>query len=206
MKKAITVLGLVLMGAWPQVEARYRAKEIQVRPAADYPDHLDFQNIVIGVHPATTEAETLEFFDTKNLFEQEIMPVLVVVENNNDFALRIHQDDIHLILNDATQVPALAVLEVVLRVSLRRPAGSVTTRPEILVRQIRDRRMVEDFEHKAFGEKLIAPHSSDHGVVFFPRPALGILDGMRLYFPEVYNLTEGQRLIFFEIELGRTKP
>ncbi len=185
----------------PAVSAKYKIREIQQRAAAEYSAHQDFQGIVIGADVGDTEAKTLEFFDTRKLYEKGIVPVLIVIENNNDFAIRIDERDIFLIHSNETKEALIPYPEVLLHITLDNPLSTYSSRPEILFRRIRNKDMVTDFEHKAFDEKLIAPHSSDFGVVFFERPVDEDLSELRLFFPEVLNLTEQERLIFFEVRL-----
>jgi hypothetical protein len=201
MKRAI-VLFIIFSALILPVQARYRPKELNVKPAAEYPYRQDFQNIVIAAQPYITQEETQELFDTKRLYERQIMPVLVVVQNNNDFAVRLNGDSIFFVDKNRTQHQPIPYQEVLLRVSLNRPLTTQSTRPEVLLRGVnRDMRM--DFEHKAFGEKLIAPHGSDYGVVFYPRPEDANLFGSRIFIPEIYNLTENEQLIFFEFPIAK---
>lgn len=193
-------MALALVMSLPLL-AKYKIRKIQLKPAKEYSAHQDFQRIVIGAYPCDTEARILELFDTKKLHEKEIMPILVVVENNNDFAIRLHERDIFLIDTDGTNRPAIPFTDVLLRISSKKPLSGYPTDPRDLRRAVRSKEMLQDFEHKTFGERLIPPHDSDSGVVFFDLPEEGILAGTRLYFPAVFNLTEDSQLIFFEFEL-----
>ncbi|MDA2935076.1 hypothetical protein MYX82_12155 [Acidobacteria bacterium AH-259-D05] len=185
--------------------AKYKIKDIPVKPAKEYSAHQDFQNLVIAAYPCETEAKTLELFDTDKLHERQIMPVLIVVENNNDFAIQIHEQDIILISRDGTNFPSLPFPQVLLHINLKEPLTSYSSNPDLIVRRMVDKEMYMDFEHKAFGEKLIAPGNSDSGVVFFWLPEEGDLTGARLYLPEIFNFSDGEELMFFEFELGRAK-
>ena len=198
----VAVIGLCL---FPALLAGYKAKEIKVQPALEYDARQDFQNIVISAYPSETKGKTLELFDTDKLHEKGVLPVLIVVENNNDFAVRIHEEDIVLVGGEEGHASTIPYSEVLLHITLKEGRSSYSTRPEMLIKKKVDRKMVIDFEHKAFGEKLIAPNSSDYGVVFFWLPKGGNLAGMRLYFPEVFNLTKGESLVFFEFEVMGTK-
>ncbi|MGH9340239.1 MAG: hypothetical protein ACRD1R_11805 [Acidobacteriota bacterium] len=193
-------LSLLLAVAGPLLA--YDIKKIDVKPAAEYPARQDFQNIVIGVYPCETEQKASELFDTDKLHEEGYMPVLVVVENNNEFAIRLHEREIFFIRQDGINVPSVPFHEVILGISMKRKLSSVPTRPEILIQQVGNKDMVQDFEQKAFGERLIPPHSSDYGVVFFPLSESNDLAGTLLYFPEVLNITDDEQLMFFEVALG----
>ncbi len=183
----------------------YKIKEFKPKPAKEYAAFQDFQNVVLAASPRLTEEGIMELFDTKKLLERKIMPVVLVVENNNDFAIRLHESEIYLVDHDGARVKAIPFPEVLLKISGKRGVSGSSTRPDILLRQIGDRKMIEDFEHKSFGEKLVAPHDSDYGVIFFPIPDDGSLAGSRLYIPEVYNITKDEPLMFFEFELAKGK-
>ncbi len=200
MKRYCALLGLTLslsVNAW---SAKYKIKEIEPLAAADYKAHQNFQNIVIGARPYATEAEVEEIFDARKLHEKGFLPVLVVVENNNDFAIEMHGSQIFLLLEDGSNVPPIPINDVLLGISLDKPPTAYSTRKEILLRQAVKPEMYMDFEHKAFAEKLIAPHSSDYGVIFFPLPGDDI-SKCRLYFPEVVDLSNDETLMFFEFPL-----
>jgi hypothetical protein len=183
--------------------AKYRIKDLHIKPAEEYGSHQDSQNIVIGAYPGETEVRTLELFDTDKLHKRQILPVLVVVENNNGFAIQIHEQDIVLIARDGTHFPSLPYQAVLLHI-MNQPLTTYATQPELL-RKVVGKEMTMDFEHKAFGEKLIAPGDSDFGVVFFWFPKKEDLPGARLYLPEIVNISDGEQLMFFEFELGRPK-
>jgi len=185
--------------------AGYKIKEFKPKPAKEYAAYQDFQKIVIAAEPRLTEPSVLELFDTKKLLNKLIMPVVVVVENNNDFAIRIRAEDILMVDSTGARIPGMPYDEVLLRISLKGHLGTYSSRKEILIRQVGDKNMVMDFEHKYFGEKLIAPHDSDYGVIFFPVPSSGDLSGTRLYVPKVHDLTNDEPLMFFEFDLDKSK-
>lgn len=181
--------------------AKYKIKDLHIKPAQEFGSHQDFQNIVIGAYPYVTEAETLELFDTDKLHQRQILPVLVAVENNNEFAIRIHEQDVVLVTRDGTNLPSLPYQVVLLHI-VNKPLTTYATQPDLL-RKMVGKEMTMDFEHKAFGEKLIAPGSSDFGIMFFWLPKQDNLLGARLYLPEITNISDGEQLMFFEFELGR---
>lgn len=179
---------------------KYQIKELKVLPAEEYPAHQDFQNLVIGARVYNTQEEVQELFDTKALLERGIMPVLVVVENRNNFAIRIDAKDIYIMEPGGIQTSPLNLADVLVTIATNRPPSSISTRREVLLGSV-NRNIRADFEHKFFGEKLIAPESSDSGIVFFPLLQGEALTGATLYLPEIQNISDGETLIFFEFEL-----
>lgn len=192
---------LALFCAVPSSAGAYDIRKPEIKAAREYPAHQDFQNVLIAAHPCETQEKAAELFDTEDLIKKQILPILVVVENNNDFVVGILNEQIVLLGPDGAQYPAIPFADVLLHISLRRPLSSYSTRKDILLQQSVKKDVFLDFEHKAFGEKLIAPHGSDYGVVFFPLPEDGRLDGFRLYFPHIFNVTGKEPLMFFEFDL-----
>ena len=195
------VLVVALAGVATTVLAKYKIKDLQVKAAREYPAHQDFQNLVIGAHPCTTQETVQELFDTSKLHEKGIMPVLIVVENNNEFPIRLYEGSIFLVDPLGRRNPIIPFTDVLLEISLKRPASTHPTRKELLLQQAVGKEMYLDFEHKSFGERLIAPHGSDQGVVFFRLPVDGILTDHRLYFPDVVDFSTLESLMFFEFDL-----
>jgi hypothetical protein len=192
------LLGLIFVS----LGAKYDVKDLQIGPAHEYTAHLDFQNVVIGAYPCTTEAKTLELFDTEKLHEKGILPVLLVIDNNNVFPIQVSEADIYLVDKTGQQERPIPFMDVLLEVSLKKPITESLDKKQL--DKIVKKEMRLDFEHKSFGEKLIGPNSSDYGVVFFRLPQDGDLEGYRLYFPEVMNFSEREALVFFEFDLVKT--
>lgn len=201
MRRILLTAWLVFCVTTPVLRAGYKIKPIHVKKASEYASNQKFQNIVIGAYPCNTKDRILELFDTDKLYETGIMPVLVVIQNNNAFAIRIEGSRIFLSGQGRSNRPPIPFSEVLLASYLPGKRGTYSTRPELLVRRYVPRQVFEDFQHKAFGERLIPPHGSDYGVVFFPLPVTGDVEGLRLYLPEVYDLTHKKMLMFFEFEL-----
>jgi hypothetical protein len=192
-------LSLLLFTALGGIAAKYEVKDMQIKPAREYSAHLDFQNVVIGAYPCDTELKTLELFDTEKLHEKGILPVLLVIENNNIFPIQILEPDVYLVNKDGKQERPIPYMDVLLEISLKKPIIESLDKKQI--DKIVKKEMRLDFEHKAFGDKLIGPNATDHGVVFFRLPRDGNLEGYRLYMPEVINFSEREALIFFEFDL-----
>jgi len=193
-------LCLLLIAAMVSLGAKYEVKDLQLKPASEYDAHLNFQNVIIGAFPCETELKTLELFDTEKLHEKGILPVLLVIDNNNIFPIQILEPDIYLVNKNGQQERPIPYMDVLLEISLKKPITESLDKKQL--DKIVKKEMRLDFEHKSFGDKLIGPNSSDYGVVFFRLPPDGNLEGYRLYFPEVMNFSEREVLIFFEFDLA----
>ena len=194
-----TVLtGVILLLALNLLVAGYKIKNVEIKPAGEYASHQSLQNVVIGARPFDTEEEILSVFDSKKLYQKRIMPVLVVVENNNDFAIRLTGSDIY--LSDAgLNLPSIPYTRALLAIAKKKKT-SYSPHEDVLLGQIKNKDMVADFERKNFGEKLIAPHGSDFGIVFFE--LIQLTAETRIYIPNITNLETQQYLMFFEFTLS----
>ena len=197
MSRAQLLIPIVLFASASPLCAWYKAKDIQIKPAKEYAAHQAFQNLVIAALPCETEKKTLEIFDTKKLHQSNYMPVLIVIENNNDFAIGLDESDVLLLDAEGGQESPIPFIKILLQISRKK---SKTPYPDPSGR-IKDKKMLADFERKAFGEKMIAPHDKDYGVVFYRLPVNGNLEGFRLYLPEIFNVGNDEQLMFFEFEL-----
>ncbi len=196
--RIVALLSVLILGV-PFVAAKYKIKEFQVHAAGDYAAHQSFQDLLIGAYPCNTRDKTLELFDTDKLFEKGLMPVLIVVQNDGVFPIQINDARIFLVDKAGQRHPSIPYTTVLLEINSKKSKSNLPNIKEL--HKLVKKEMLLDFEHKAFGEKLIAPGSSDHGVVFFRLPADGNLEGHRLYFPEIVNFTNNARLMFFEFDL-----
>ena len=170
----VALFGVVL-GLDVTQAAKYEIKDLAVRRAGEYPSHQEFQNLVIGADCANTALKAQEFFDTDKLLEKGFMPVLVVVENNNTFPVQILSHEIYLLDANGTRIAPVPYLDVLLAISLKKPVISYSSKKDL--KKVIKKEMLDDFEHKAFGEKLIPPGAADHGIVFYQLPERGDLKG-----------------------------
>ncbi|GAB4109351.1 MAG: hypothetical protein Kow001_09370 [Acidobacteriota bacterium] len=193
---------VVVLAPAPVQAAKYKIKEPVIRAAVEYPAHQDFQNLVIAAWPCHTLERTLDLFDTPKLHEKGIMPVLLVIENRNPFPVWIQEEDILLLAPDGSRQAPIPFTDVLLEISLKKPLSNYSTRKDLLLQKSVKKEMFQDFEHKAFDEKLVSPAGgSEYGVVFYRLPEGGDLAGYSLYLPTVLNFAEKEPLMFFEFEL-----
>ena len=207
MKTAMTAVRLLisftLLFCHSSLLAWYKAQDIQIKAAKEYIAHQEFQKLIIAAYPCGTEKKTLELFDTKKLHKHYYMPILIVIENHNDFAITLDESEIVLLDPDGGQEHPIPFEDVVVRIDQKKskvpfPTGDLS--------RVKDKKLLADFERKAFGEKMIAPHDKDYGVVFYRLPADGDLGGYRLYLPQILNLSNDEPLMFFEFALDGVEP
>jgi len=198
MSKRLSALLVAALAVSPLLGFKYKIKDLQIRPAREYASFQDFQNLVIAAYPYSDQERVDQIFDTDKLIEKGFLAILVVIENNNSFPVQIQDKDIYLVDSRGQRERRLHYSDVLLSVSLDKPPSAYS--PKDLQRKV-DKQMRIDFEHKAFVERLVAPNSSDYGIVFFKLPEEGDLEGYSLYLPQIVNFSTQELLIFFEFEL-----
>jgi hypothetical protein len=196
-------LGLAA-AAWlavPVSAAKYKVQAPDIRPVADYASHQDFQNLGVAAWPCHSLERTLELFDTPKLHEKGILPVLIVLENRNAFPVLIREEAVLLVGPDRTRQAPIPYTDVLLEISLKKPLSNYSSPKQLLLQKSVKKEMLQDFERKSFGEKIIGPSGSEYGVVFYRLPEGGNLKDHWLYLPSVINFAESEPLMFFEFEL-----
>lgn len=196
--------GQLLAGA---LAPRYKPVEIRAKEARKYAAHQEFQNLIIAAYPCGTRHKARQLFDTDKFAKKRILPVLIVVENNNDFVVSLVGRTIFLIDSAGTQHRPMHYLDVLADLNNKRRPPISEIEPTVAGRRgtrktrLASEEMLADFEQKDFGEKLIAPYTKDFGVVFYEIPWDGWdLSKSRFYLPDVYNFSAKEPLIFFEFE------
>ncbi len=193
----------------PFALADYKPREPSLKPAREYPSHQEFQGLVIAADPfLSDERIKRELFDTDKVVKEGFLPILLIIENNNDFPVVIDGTSIQLIAPDETAelpVPFETVLFRVLRLKTNvRPGLPPPGMILVILTQKCDPVMLEDFQQKTLQAREVDPHSVDYGVVFFP--GRKSLQGHRLYIPDLINPDDGTTLMFFEFELQSPRP
>lgn len=202
---AWTIVSLLTLSAYPQA-ADYQIKDLQLRRPDDYAAHQSFQKLTIGAYPCDEPGKIEEIFDTNLLLDHGILPILVVISNQNDFPIRLSAADIYLVDRKGGLHQPLPYSDVLLRLYLEKAPSQYTVREEILIDEFVEPNALIDFKQKSFGEEIIAPGMDGYGVVFFPLPEERDISGFRLYFPRIVNVATNEPLIFFEFELSRSQP
>ena len=201
----VLLAGQLLAGS---VALGYKPVEIRAKAAKQYASHQEFQNLVIAAYPCDTRYKARQLFDTDKFGKKRILPVLIVVENNNDFVVSLDGRAIFLIDSAGTQHRPMHYLDVLADLNNKRRPPISTIEPPGPGRRgsrtvkVASEEMLADFEQKAFGDKLIAPYTKDFGVVFYEIPWDGWdLSKSRFYLPEIYNFSAKEPLVFFEFEI-----
>ncbi len=204
MRYLATTLILILLVSITLL-AGYKARPWKPRPADSYPARLTSEGITIAADPLFRDDLAAQVFDKKDVVTRGIIPLAVVVFNDNSFPVQIVAETVELI-GDGDRQRTLLPGEAVARIFEKSGKGFSLPLPIPKISVVDDPRNapLQDFEHKFLGGKVIQPHQAGGGFVFFSKPGGDVrafLSAAQLCVPDIVRQDYGTRMIFFEIDL-----
>ncbi|HOT01321.1 MAG TPA: hypothetical protein PLY66_09975 [Acidobacteriota bacterium] len=173
------------------------------------PAWLESQGVTIGAIPYAGEKRIRELFDSKELVQLGIVPVLVAVHNGADHPVVIAAAGIAVVDREGRMIRALPWEGVAM--ALLQPDGQVGAPPSTgippvdiirMAGQGKKAKLIQAMKDKALGTPTIAPGETAHGLVFFKLgTGLGVFDGANLYLAEIYNADTREEMVYFEFPL-----
>ncbi len=186
--------------------AGYKARPWSPRTPDTYPARLTSEKITIAAEPVILDAQAAQVFDKNDIVTAGIMPLAIIIFNDNDFPVRVEALSIE-VIEDDRHVHTLVPGEVVygLFKKGRRDVWGVPSSRIPTSRDIGNPEALKDFELKFLGSKVVPAHGKEGGFLYIHPPASKdlrpYLSNARVYIPEVYREDNGSKLIFFEFDL-----
>ena len=198
---SFVIISLVLlMGI---IQAGYKQKPLPDLNAEDCPSFQQSQGLHIGAVPYIGKKETRLILDTKELHNNGIVPVLLVIHNKSEVPVQFDLQGILAISIQGIQSPALPPAEVISTILGKdvRTAGSLTIDLTKLG-NMKHADLMVDFREKSLQSDVVAPGDLIRKVVFFRLGTdPGTVEKSQIYISRIYDLKNGQELIFFEFPL-----
>jgi hypothetical protein len=185
----------------------YKAPKWEPGTRESYPAFLASEGVTIAAEPLYTDELAARAFDKKDMITRGIMPLAVVIFNENDFPVDVSGLDIELIHNDRPdiRIKTMSPNEVTWRLSQRDKKWQTQRIPRLSQREL-DRNMLEDFDNKFLMGKTVAARGKAGGFLYLHPPenesVVEFLSGAMLYIPKIHRLDNGSRMIYFEIPLA----
>ncbi len=195
-------LGIVFVLASTLSIAAYKARPWTIRARETYAANLTSEGVTIAVEPLFTDALAGQVFDKNDIVTRGIMPLAIVIFNDNDFPISIDGETVSLI-QDTEHYHTLPVNEVVHH--LFQKGMNWNPLPRRQTSEGLNQEALADFDRKAMNNKNVEPHSKGGGFLFLRmtgvRDLRDYLANSRVYLPEVIRQDTGAKMIFFEIDL-----
>ncbi len=184
--------------------AGYKIRPWVIRARDGYPAALTSERVMIAADPLFKNELAAQIFDKNDIVTRGIMPLGIVIFNDNDFAVAVDGDRIELINGD-DHLQTLPVNEVVHRLFQKGSMGNWLPIPRMPTVDKGNQDALDDFDHKLLGNKEVAPHDKGGGFLYLHIPEAQdpgeYLSKSRVYIPEVTRQDTGEKMMFFEIDL-----
>jgi len=198
----IFLFGLAMAWVARPIQAGYKARPWNMDARENYPASLTSEGVTIAAEPLFSDALAARFFDKDDIVTRGIMPLAILIFNDNSFPIEIDGLSIELIQGD-DHIRTLMPSEVAYRLFLKDKSWTSQPIPRLSRSQL-NTEALEDFEAKFLLTKTVAPHSKAGGFLYvhlFEKDIASYLSTAFVYIPKVYRQDNGSRLIFFEIPL-----
>jgi len=170
-------------------------------PAASYMDKQTNDHVTVAAVAYDTEELAHTAFGKLNPNQYGVLPVLVIIQNDTDQALKLDHLDVEYTGIDGRRVEATPAGEVQTLGGTERPNVPVA-RPIPIHRKHKNPLDVWEIDGRSFAAKLLPPHESANGFFYFQtthRP------GSKFYLTGVKVAATGQDVFYFEIPLDNPK-
>jgi len=170
-------------------------------PASSYQAKQTNDHVTVAVVPYDTEELAHTAFGKLNPNQYGVLPVLVIIQNDTDQALKLDRLEAQYTGIDGHQLEATPAGEVQTLGGAERPNVPVAS-PIPIHRKHKNPLDVWEIDGRSLAAKLLPPHEAVHGFVYFQtthRP------GSKFYLTGIKVASTGQDIFYFEIPLENPK-
>lgn len=168
-----------------------------VGPASSYSSHQTMDKITIAAVPYITEDQARIAFGKVNPYRYNVLPVLVILENDTGKALRLDLQA-EFVSEEGKHLEAIPASDVIyMGSSPQRPKMPGTGLP-FPQKQKKGPLNTWEIEGRAFAAKMLPVGESAHGFFYFEaqhRP------GSKLYLTGIKDAASGKEYFYFEVPL-----
>jgi hypothetical protein len=177
------------------------ASKFAPAPASSYPAKQTNDHVTVAVVAYDTEELAHTAFGKLNPNQYGVLPVLVIIQNDTDQALKLDHLETEYTGIDGHRVEATPANEVQTLGGAERPDVPVA-RPIPIHRKHKNPLDVWEIDGRSFASKLLPAHESVNGFFYFQtthRP------GSKFYLTGIKVAATGQDVFYFEIPLENPK-
>lgn len=197
------LLFLVSITAWAGADnAKNNEKtEFKARPVLSYPHRQASESVTIAAQAMETDDETREAFGKVNPNRYGVLPVLIVIQNDGQTAIRVDRMKLVYNLPDGTHVEATPAQDVRFLNGIRGPKGLPGPTGGIALKRNPKNPLAEwEIEGRAFAAKMIPAGQSASGFAYFQVPQSSA--AATVYISGLGNAVTGKELFYFEIPMS----
>ncbi|MBI4481652.1 MAG: hypothetical protein HY652_02055 [Acidobacteria bacterium] len=183
--------------------AAYKIRRVEIQDPQAYPSHQVNDRVAVAADPYLTDERSRLAFDVKHMNSRGLLPINVIIDNQTERAVLVNGLRAEILEKRGARHESVSLRDVMTRVFGKDgemvpvpgpfPGGSRSSRVS--------REASEDFRSKFLGEKIVAPGARVFGFLFFRILDPRVLQGARIYLPEVRIYPSGEELMFYEFDL-----
>ena len=170
-------------------------------PASSYPTKQTNDHVTVAAVPYDTEELAHTAFGKLNPNQYGVLPVLVIIQNDTDQALKLDHVEVDYTGIDGRRVEATPAEEVKTLGGVERPNVPVA-RPIPLSRKRKNPLDVWEIDGRAFAGKLLPAHEAMNGFFYFQTTHK---PGSKFFLTGIKVASSGQDILYFEIPLENPK-
>ena len=203
--RALLICLVLFMAVLRSLPTRTRTqRKFSPGPASSYPAKQTNDHVTVAAVAYDTEELAHTAFGKLNPNQYGVLPVLVIIQNDTDQALKLEHLDVEYTEIDGQRVEATPAGRSADAGWHRRGRTCRWPRPYPSIGSTKTRWMCGKSTARSFAAKLLPPHESANGFFYFQtthRP------GSKFYLSGVKVAATGQDVFYFEIPLEiRSKP
>jgi hypothetical protein len=168
-------------------------------PAASYTNHQSNAQITIGVDPYITGDKMKVAFGKLDPYQYGILPILVVIQNDSDKAIRLDRLKVEYVGPNHDRVDATPAKEVRYLKPPQRP--DAISGPGGAVKVLKPKKNPLDaweIEGRALAAQILPPGQSASGFFYFQT---GLQRNASLYLSGLYEAASAKEILYFELPL-----
>lgn len=194
--------GLLLLIALAGVHAADNDKNrFSPKPAASYPFHQTNGKVTIAAVPYETDEQARTAFDKRNPYKYGVLPVLLVIQNDSDTALRLDGMRAEYTTPDGSRIEATPAADVRFISGPQKP--NMAPNPLPIPRRAKKNPLdMWEIEGRAFSAKMLPAGEAAHGFVYFQTRHS---PNSRIYITGLSEASTGKELFFFDIPFTADK-
>ena len=165
-------------------------------PASSYPARQANDKVTVAVAAYDTEELAHTAFGKLNPNQYGVLPVLVIIQNDTDQALKLDQIEVEYTGPQNRHVEATPASDIQTLGGPPRQPSMPSSSPLPPLRKHKNPLSAWEIEGRAFAAKMLPPHESANGFFYFQTTHL---PGSKLYLTGIKVAATGKDILFFEI-------
>jgi hypothetical protein len=198
--RALSICLILFMAAAVALADKKGDAKFSTGPASSYPNKQTNDKVTLAAVPYDSQELAHTAFGKLDPNQYGVLPVLVIIQNDTDQALKLDHVQVEYTGVDNRHVEATPPSEIQTLGGPTRTPSMPSGSPLPPLRKHKNPLSAWEIEGRAFAAKMLPPHEAASGFFYFQtayRP------GSKLYLTGVKIAATGQDILFFEVTMDK---